>query len=109
LDDDFTDDRLDFIKIDVEGAEMNVLIGARNTIVRLRPIIVFESGMGGLEFYGYRPEQLFSFFHEIGYVIHSPHLFLQNKKPFSEVEFVSFCENGYDCQFVASPHTVEQE
>lgn len=34
--------RLDIIKIDTEGHDFNVLLGARNTILRLKPIIIFE-------------------------------------------------------------------
>jgi FkbM family methyltransferase len=44
-----------FIKIDVEGAEMLVLRGARETIARHRPSIVFEHGIGASEHYGTRP------------------------------------------------------
>ena len=36
-------ERLDFIKIDVEGMELDVLRGATKTLNRLRPIIVFET------------------------------------------------------------------
>jgi FkbM family methyltransferase len=35
-------DRLDFIKMDVEGAELDVLRGARQTIERFRPIVYGE-------------------------------------------------------------------
>ena len=37
-------DRLDLIKIDVEGAERRVLEGARRTLANLKPRLVFESG-----------------------------------------------------------------
>jgi FkbM family methyltransferase len=35
-------DRLAFLKVDAEGADLDVLRGARNTIRRLRPVIQFE-------------------------------------------------------------------
>lgn len=37
-------DRLDLIKIDVEGAERRVLEGARKTLAALKPRVVFECG-----------------------------------------------------------------
>lgn len=42
-------ERLDLLKIDVEGAEPQVLAGAAGTIGRLKPKIVFESGHEGAE------------------------------------------------------------
>jgi FkbM family methyltransferase len=36
-------DRIDLIKIDVEGMELKVMHGARNTLLRLRPILYFET------------------------------------------------------------------
>ena len=46
------------IKIDVEGGELGVLRGARETILRHRPLIVFEHGPGASERYGTTPEAI---------------------------------------------------
>lgn len=40
--DEFELDRIDYIKIDVEGFEKKVLIGAKRTIERDRPVIIIE-------------------------------------------------------------------
>lgn len=37
-------DRVDLMKIDVEGFELNVIRGAREVIARLKPILIFEAG-----------------------------------------------------------------
>jgi len=47
-----------FIKIDVEGGELLVLLGAAQTLTRHRPFVVFEHGLGGLDTYRARPEQI---------------------------------------------------
>ena len=43
--------KIDFIKIDVEGAEMKVLQGAKKILSKDHPIIVFEFGIGGSDIY----------------------------------------------------------
>jgi FkbM family methyltransferase len=51
------------IRIDVEGGEMLVLRGARETILRARPFIVFEHGLGSAESYGTSPEMSWDLLH----------------------------------------------
>ena len=43
---------VDFIKIDVEGMEGDVLLGAADTLVRSRPAVFFEDNGLGIKLYG---------------------------------------------------------
>ena len=47
------------IKIDVEGAELQVFEGAIETISRYKPIIIFEHGKGGATYYDTQPQQIY--------------------------------------------------
>jgi FkbM family methyltransferase len=47
------------LKIDVEGAELNVLRGAAQTLQRHRPFVLFEHGAGGADVYGATPAEVF--------------------------------------------------
>jgi len=51
-----------FVKIDVEGAELQVLKGAVQMLRRCRPYVVFEHGLGAADCYGTRPESVFDLF-----------------------------------------------
>ena len=48
-----------FIKVDVEGAELEVFRGAIKTIRESRPVIVFEHGLGAADYYGTTPESIY--------------------------------------------------
>ena len=48
-----------FIKVDVEGAELQVFKGAVKTIRNSRPVIVFEHGLGAADYYGTHPEDIY--------------------------------------------------
>jgi FkbM family methyltransferase len=49
----------DLIKIDVEGAEGQVIAGGLETIARHKPIVVFEHGLGGSDHYGNTPQRVY--------------------------------------------------
>ena len=63
--------RIDLMKIDVEGAEVGVLRGARETIERFHPLIVFEVCPTWLTKMRSSPEELFAELSGYGYRIHS--------------------------------------
>ncbi len=60
-------DRLDFIKIDTDGHEFDVLMGARKTIVRFKPQIIFELGQYVMTERGINFNDYDIFFEEMGY------------------------------------------
>ncbi len=63
--------RLDLMKIDVEGAEVRVLRGARKTLERFRPLIVFEVCPAWLAKMQTSPTELFAELVGHGYSIHA--------------------------------------
>ncbi|HEY7157299.1 MAG TPA: FkbM family methyltransferase [Gemmataceae bacterium] len=62
--------RIDLMKIDVEGAEVRVLRGARKTLERFRPLIVFEVCPAWLAKMQTNPTELFTELVGHGYSIH---------------------------------------
>lgn len=88
--------RLDLLKIDVEGAELYVLQGAKHTLKKLRPLVLFEVGEQNLAPYGLHPGDLHRFFQEHGYIVNDIH-----ESPLSEAEFAQRTEREHE--FVALP------
>jgi hypothetical protein len=55
------------IKIDVEGAEYKVLVGARETLLKHSPSIIIEAQDWSLSRYGYTIDDIFSFLNALDY------------------------------------------
>jgi FkbM family methyltransferase len=60
-------DRVDFIKCDVEGAELLVFKGAQQTLASFHPPILLEIEARHTERFGYAPEVLDTFLRRFGY------------------------------------------
>jgi FkbM family methyltransferase len=60
-------DRVDVIKMDVQGAEEWVLRGARKTLTSMRPIVIFESWPVGPPLLGLSPNGAWELLNSVGY------------------------------------------
>ncbi len=93
-----------FIKIDVEGAELGVLKGALHTIVKNRPLIVFEHGLGAADFYETKPDQVYELLTntcnlQISLMVD----WLAGNKPLKGLEFSHQFYSAANCYFLAHP------
>jgi FkbM family methyltransferase len=97
------DIQIDFIKIDVEGAEMLVLAGAKRAIERCKPIVVFEHGLGASDIYGTTPQQVFAFFQQCGLHISLMRDWLAAKPALTEKGFEKQFSESKNYYFIAHP------
>lgn len=98
-------DKIDFIKIDVEGAELEVLRGAENTIKRNTPFVLFEHGLGAAPFYQTRPENIYDFFCGCGMEIFTLKSWLQNKPALDKGNFINQFNKERNYYFLACQNT----
>jgi len=80
--------RVDFIKIDVEGGELDVLRGAERTILTWRPTVVFEWGEPP-EPYGENKVDMHRFLSRCGFAVSHLRAFLGGGEPMDEEEFLA--------------------
>lgn len=95
--------KINFIKIDVEGAEYGVLKGAVNTIKKSKPYIIFECGLGASDCYGTKPEEVFNLIADAGLKISLMIDFLQNKSSLKRDDFCRNYNERLNYYFIAHP------
>lgn len=84
---------LSFIKIDIEGAELFALKGAKNILRKYRPVILIEINPEFLTGFGLSPADMLNFINEMDYGIFyldeaTRKLVPLNNKPFWEYNFI---------------------
>ncbi len=92
------------MKIDVEGGEHDVFLGARQILERWHPYLIFEHGIGGADKYGVSPSDVYHLLvTELGYTITLMRDFLRDPGTvgFSLGEFEDQFWKGKNCYFFA--------
>ncbi len=93
-----------FMKIDVEGAEYDVLKGARALIKECRPVIVFEFGLGASEYYHTSPEDVYKLLsEECGLCISLLKDFPEKNNALSFEAFEKHYQDKTEYYFIAHP------
>jgi FkbM family methyltransferase len=64
--DDFKLNGIGYMKIDTEGFELNVLEGARETLIANKPVIIVEDKQHGVRHYGQKPYAAIEFLESLG-------------------------------------------
>lgn len=96
--------RVDFLKLDVEGAELAVLEGAQRTIQRNKPLMIFEYGLGSAEYYEAWPERMFDLLAESGLLVSPIETVLHSPEPMTRSAFINYFHSHAGYYFVAYSH-----
>lgn len=85
------DFQVDFMKVDVEGAELNVLEGAEKIIKKWKPFIIFEHAQVHTTEYGTTPNMLFNFLRSCALQVYR----LDSRGPLSEEDFARIYHTSF--------------
>lgn len=91
------------VKIDVEGGELQVLEGAKETLKKHKPVVIFEHGLGASDFYGSTPEKLYELFASCKMRISTMQRWLNNRPSLRKEEFAAHYYQKKDYYFIAYP------
>jgi len=84
--------RIDFIKIDVEGSEWAVLRGSRQVLQKFKPALMVELNDETAALAGYTVEEMIGWLEQLGYVPHQIRrnklVPLENRLPFCNAVFI---------------------
>ena len=97
------DVKVDLIKCDIEGGEYHAFLGAMKTLQRCKPIVVFEFGLGGADYYKTTPDMMFSVITDAGLNVSTMARWLADEPAYHRARFVKAFTEGEDYYYIAYP------
>jgi len=94
---------VDLIKIDVEGGEYGVLMGAKGIITKYQPVIIFEFGLGASDHYGTSSDQIWDFFNSLNYGVYTLKGFLNQSEAITKADLEKIYKSNTEYYFTAKP------
>src|SRR5437762_14271470 len=93
-----------FLKIDVEGGELGVFQGGVQTLRRTRPVVIFECGVGGADYFESTAGEILDFLgQEAKLKVSLLGAWLAGQPALSRESFAEQFEKGLNFYFVAHP------
>lgn len=93
-----------FIKIDVEGAELDALRGAESILRRCHPTVLFECAKTSIKAHDVSPLQVYEFFHAYGYSLFLIKDWLSSGEALTYEKFLNSMEYPFQAfNFLAVP------
>ena len=94
--------RVDLIRIDVEGGEYDVIDGAKQTIFKHQPIILFEHQQGAADYYDANPDKIWDILiDQLGMKLYTLNSYLESKKPITKSMLQLLFDTGQETLFIA--------
>lgn len=93
-----------FIKIDVEGGELDVLKGGVHLIRKHKPLIVFEFGIGASDYYNVTPAMMFDLINDtLSLKVNTLEGFLKSTPALNRLQLQELYINNREYYFIAYP------
>lgn len=93
--------KIDLIKIDVDGAEYDVLLGAERILSSDKPILIFEFGLGASNHYGIDAPMLYAVLAKYNYRIYTLGAWLKGLDPLTAESFEENYKTNKHYYFIA--------